>query len=231
MDKEDIKLGDWQRILFGDAPAIFMVEVFLRTLVVYFALLLALRFMGKRMTGQLSVAEMAVMITLGAIVSVPMQLADRGVLLGLLVLVCALLFHQGINLWQVHSRRAEKIIEGEESLLVKDGVIQIKSLEKNRISRQQLFAALRGNGIFNLGEVRRVYLEGSGLFSIYTFEKPGPGMSTLYEMDESSFDPANGDGGSFYVCDMCGFLVERDVKSECIKCTGCGNTRWIKATN
>jgi len=97
MKKENIKIGDWQRILFGDAPPEFLIEVFLRTLVVYLSLLVALRLMGKRMTGQLSSAEMAVMVTLGAIVAVPMQLADRGVLLGLLVLLCALLFHQALT--------------------------------------------------------------------------------------------------------------------------------------
>src|SRR5690606_22922220 len=149
MEKEDIKLSDWQRILFGDAPMIFLLEVFLRTVVVYCALLIALRCMGKRMTGQLSVTEMAVMITLGAIVSVPMQLADRGIFLGLQVLLCALLFHQGINRWQVFSERAERIAEGLESLLVKDGVLQLASLKANKISRQQLFAALRNAGVFN----------------------------------------------------------------------------------
>ncbi|WP_090973719.1 DUF421 domain-containing protein [Parapedobacter composti] len=231
MDKEDIKITDWQRILFGDTPMVFLVEVFLRTIVVYCALLVALRFMGKRMTGQLSMAEMAVMITLGAIVSVPMQLADRGVLLGLLVLVCALLFHQGINLWQVHSKQAEWLAEGRESLLVKDGVLQLASLRANKISRQQLFAALRNKGIFNLGEVRRVYLEASGMFSIFYFEHPRPGMSTTYELNESSFDSATTAEDDPHVCNTCGFLAEANIAGEQKACSNCGSLTWIKAVN
>ena len=31
MDKRDIKLSDWHRIIFGDAPAEFMLEVAVRT--------------------------------------------------------------------------------------------------------------------------------------------------------------------------------------------------------
>jgi len=229
MEKEDIKLSDWQRILFGDAPMIFLLEVFLRTIVVYCALLIALRFMGKRMTGQLSVAELAVMITLGAIVSVPMQIPDRGILLGLLVLLCALLFHQGINLLQVYSRKAEQMAEGGESLLVKDGVLQITSLRGNRISRQQLFAALRNREIFNLGEVRRVYLEAGGMFSIFTFEKPRPGMATMFEMQESAYDYADADGHQTCVCDTCGLPAAHDVTEQEATCSNCGSTKWVKA--
>ncbi|WP_176146197.1 DUF421 domain-containing protein [Parapedobacter luteus] len=228
MDKEDIKINDWERILLGDAPAIFLVEVLLRTIVVYCALLLALRLMGKRMTGQLSVTEMAVMITLGAIVSVPMQLADRGVLLGLLVLSCALLFHQGINYWQLYSKRAEQLAEGRESLLVKDGVLQMEAMKANKISRQQLFAALRNKQIFNLGEVKRVYLEAAGLFSIFTFDKPQPGMPTMYEMDEEVYTRPV-EEGQCYVCDTCGTLFGDHKPEEGTCCTNCGSIRWITA--
>lgn len=38
--------------------------------------------MGKRMAGQLTTSEMAVMITLGAIVAAPIQLPDRGLITG-----------------------------------------------------------------------------------------------------------------------------------------------------
>jgi len=231
MDKEDIKIDDWQRILFGDAPMVFMIEVFIRTIVIYFALVIALRLMGKRMTGQLAVAEMAVMITLGAIAAVPMQMADRGILLGLLVLVCALLFHQGINLWQVYSEKAERTIEGRESLLVKDGVLQMASLKANKISRQQLFAALRNEEIFNLGAVKRVYLEASGLFSVFIFEQSRPGMPTLFEMDKHTYDPSNADDEQRLVCSTCGLLAVTDVSGEPTSCTNCGSTDWIKATD
>jgi len=60
MKKEDIFLDDWQRILTGEAPTIFMAEVLLRTVVIYLMLLIILRLREKRMTGQLTISEMAV---------------------------------------------------------------------------------------------------------------------------------------------------------------------------
>lgn len=73
------KFGEWQRLWFGDAPPIFLVEVMLRTVLVFVALLFLVRFLGKRMNGQLTATEMAVMLTLGAIAANGMQVPQRGI--------------------------------------------------------------------------------------------------------------------------------------------------------
>ena len=123
MKKEEILWGDWHRILLGPAPVEFLLEVLLRTAVIYLVLLVILRMLGKRMGGQLTISELAVMLTLGAIISVPMQIADRGVLQGILVLICALVFQRGINYLAVKNEKIERILQGHESQLVRDGVI------------------------------------------------------------------------------------------------------------
>jgi hypothetical protein len=51
MKKEDIIPWDWQRILFGQAPPEFLLEVLMRTSIIYIALLIIVRLMGKRMGG------------------------------------------------------------------------------------------------------------------------------------------------------------------------------------
>src|SRR4051812_35148141 len=97
MKKEEIKFGDWQRILFGEAPPVFLLEVLLRTLLIFVALLVITRLLGKRMSGQLTVTEMAVMLMLGAIVGAGVQMPDRGLLSAFLVLVLALVFQRGVT--------------------------------------------------------------------------------------------------------------------------------------
>jgi len=74
-----------------------LLEAALRTLIIYLVLLLAMRLLGKRMNAQLTVAELSVMIMLGGIVSVPMQIPDRGILQGVLVLACIVALFRGIN--------------------------------------------------------------------------------------------------------------------------------------
>ncbi len=206
MEKEDIKLEDWQRILIGDAPAEFLLEVFIRTTLIYLALLVVMRLLGKRMNGQLTNLELAVMLTMGAIISPAMQLPDRGLLSGLLAMVCAITFLRGTNWWGIKSSKAEKLIQGTATVLVIDGVFQLKQMAENRLSHQQIYAALRSENVYNLGQVKRLYLEGYGIFSIYQDEKGKPGLSVLPPTDE----------------EIQSIYKQKDDKH--VACTNCGNT-------
>jgi hypothetical protein len=78
MRPDEIRLTDWSRILIGQAPWTFMIEIAGRALFIYFILLVAMRLMGKRIGAQLTQSELAVVVSLGAAIGVPMQAPDRG---------------------------------------------------------------------------------------------------------------------------------------------------------
>jgi uncharacterized membrane protein YcaP (DUF421 family) len=223
MVPKDIKLTDIQRILFGEAPPVFMLEVLIRTIITYIALLLALKLLGKRMTGQLSVTEMAVMITLGAIVSVPMQIPERGIIQGFLILLLAVGFQRGLNYLSLKNRKIENVMQGTTHVLIEDGIVKLDTLESCKITRQQLFSVLRNKEIFNLGKVRRVYLEACGLFSIYEYTNDRPGLP-LYPQQEAKAIPTN-ERKDLFVCINCGALAKTDENG----CSHCNNNTFIKA--
>lgn len=226
MKANEIKLEDWQRILFGNASPEFLLEVFIRTLIIYVALLLAVKWLGKRMSGQLTIIEMTVMITLGAIVSVPMQMPDRGLLQGLLILITALLLHRGITHLGYRSPRAEDIIQGKPSVIVKNGVLQLKKMHASRVSKQQLFSELRSKKIFHLGKVRRVYLEPSGAFSILLANEAHQGLPLYPPSDRDIFKTMKADYKQSLVCINCGMMSD---KEEIDTCEGCHEHEFIKA--
>ena len=156
MQQETIFLYDWKRIFFGETSPEFMLEIFLRTLIIYLLLLVAMRLFGKRLTGQLTIIEMSIMLTMGAILAPAMQLADRGLLSGVVALICALIFERGINYWGLKRSTAEELIQGKETVLVKDGILQIENLASSRISRPQLLSTLRSEGIYKVSQIERV---------------------------------------------------------------------------
>jgi uncharacterized membrane protein YcaP (DUF421 family) len=225
MKKEEIHLDDIHRILFGQTPPIFLVEVMIRTLVIYIFLLFVVRALGKRMSGQLTIMEMAVMLTLGAIVSIAMQIPDRGVVLSMFVLLCTLVFHRGLGKLGFKSTRIEDITQGQLSVLVKDGVLQLDEMEKCSISRQQLFAELRGSQIYNLGKVKRVYLEACGLFTIFQTEQDKPGLTVLPPDDQDIFKSQH--HVELIACINCG-LVHK-ITDEKSPCADCGHDKWVDA--
>jgi uncharacterized membrane protein YcaP (DUF421 family) len=217
MKKGEIHLSDWHRILFGEAPPSFLLEVMIRTVIVYFLLIVILRLMGKRMGGQLTIAEMSVMVTIGAIISIPMQIPDRGLLQGLLVMILALLFMRLLNLFGFKNQKAEELLFGKESVLMKDGVLVLNELEKTRISRQQLYSVLRNENIYNLGVVGRLYLEGSGTFSIFKVRNPTPGLSIFPPADVNLPETGLHYQENIYACINCGKTAENKME-HCANC-------------
>jgi uncharacterized membrane protein YcaP (DUF421 family) len=218
MKADEIKLEDWQRILFGNTSPEFLLEVFIRTLVIYLALILAVKWLGKRMSGQLTIIEMTVMITLGAIVSVPMQMPDRGLLQGILILFAALLLHKGITHLGLRNPKAEDVIQGKPTVLVKNGVMQLAEMDDVRISKQQLFSELRSKNIFHLGKLRRVYLEPAGSFSIIMAHEAHQGLPLYPPSDPEVFKGLKSDYKQLLVCVYCGTMSENENIETCEVC-------------
>jgi uncharacterized membrane protein YcaP (DUF421 family) len=227
MKKEEIQPFDWQRILFGQMPAEFIIEVLFRTVVIYLILLVVLRLLGKRTDGQLTIMEFGVMVTFGAIVAVPMQMAERGILLGVVALLCILAFERGLNWLAVKNNKVEETVQGKLSILVKDGVLQLNEMHRVGMSKQNLFASLRTKEIFNLGKVKRVYFEACGIINIYKDEGGRPGLAILpaneIEFMERTLDMED----SKVACANCGYVV--DASAHISDCDNCHENNWMKA--
>lgn len=226
MKPEDIHLWDLRRIFIGEAPGEFMLEVLLRSLIMFAALLIVFRLLGKRMNAQLTVTEMAIMITLGAIIAVPAQIPDRGLLIGLAALLTALALQRGLNYWAVRQRPVELTLHGDATLLVKDGVLQTEQLTQANISHEQLFAQIRAHKVLHLGQVRRVYQEGGGHFSVFKLPKPRPGLSVLPLKDQKLHgEEAHAEGR--HACLHCATVV--DTRAAQSPCPTCGQQQWTYA--
>jgi uncharacterized membrane protein YcaP (DUF421 family) len=237
MDKSQIRLNDLHRILFGNAPAEFMIEVLFRTIVTYIFLLVIVKWLGKRMAGQVTITELGISIMLGAIVAPPMETPERGVLQGLFILFLVLLYHQWLALAGVTSRRVERITQGKLSIFVKEGIIQVEEIKRTGISRAQLMAELRRKNIYNLGKVKRMYMEACGIFSVFETEQARPGLSLLPVEDGPVHDMQNKPEEKLKACTSCGNTIPApsdgglspDRLSAGEPCNICGNPHWDTA--
>src|SRR5206468_3512674 len=122
----------------------------------YILAIVVMRWFGKRMNGQLSILELSVMVMMGAIIAVPMQIPDRGVAQGFIVLFVTLGLLRGVNWLAFKNTPFEKLIQGEVTSLVNDGVIDIEELSRSKVTHQQLYEVLRSKKVFQLGRVKRL---------------------------------------------------------------------------
>lgn len=218
---------DLIRIFFGDKPPLFLVEVALRTLVIFSYTLLLLRWMGKRGMGQLTPFEFAIIVALGSAVGDPMFYEDVPLLHTMLVIAIIIGLQHFLSYITETNKTVESWIEGESVCLVQRGVISTDKLQSERLSQTELFDALRTQGIVHLGQVRAAYLERSGKVSVIRAKPTHAGLCILPNEDQDcEFSPWRFNA-SQKCCANCGKLL--DTSDSAYRCSHCGSTEQTSA--
>ena len=151
-----------------------MTVILLRTVIFYVFLTAMMRLMGKRQIGELQLPEFVAAMMISQIASLP--IADRDiplvhgalpiVILGSLEVCTAYVFKKLPFL--------RKYVYGEPIVLMEDGKICEKGLEKARISAEEVLAAIRGAGHGSASEVDCMILEQSGQISVIARKGDSP---------------------------------------------------------
>ncbi|TWI50932.1 uncharacterized protein DUF421 [Pseudomonas duriflava] len=223
----NVTAWDWHRILIGDAAWPFTIEILLRTAIIYLLLLVMMRLMGRRVAAQLSVSELAVMITLGAAIGVPLQTPEKGILPAAVLLLTALIFQRGLSFLSFKKRAVEVAVQGDATVLVKDGRLVLDNVAKARLSPERIHSELRSQNIQHLGEVRRVYLESSGRFSLIKYRTPYYGLWLLPTPDPEMSKRIQ--VNNHYACTRCGHVIQCESQTPQEKCDWCANEEWLPA--
>jgi uncharacterized membrane protein YcaP (DUF421 family) len=226
---------DLQRIFFGNVPLLFLLEIALRTSILYLYLLALLRVSGKRSADKLTPIDVAIIISLGSAAGDPMFYIDIPVIYGMVVItVVVALRRLSIYLGEKH-KKIEHIVQGVPFLLIKDGVMDRKMMDKGHILRDELFGRLREKGYRHLGQVKRLYAETDGEMSIFEFPEgeahPGLPVEPPWEIEPppilSSDDQVSSDGT--LACHNCGALQQTSAGKKISHCQACGHyTKWVR---
>lgn len=147
-----------------------MLLTFFRAIILYILVLIVMRLMGKREIGQLQPFELAISIMIADLASIPMT--DTGVPIsnGIIPILGLLVMHLIISMINMKSIRAREVICGKPTILIYRGKINEKALKKERFTINELEERLRGNNVFNLGDVEYAILETSGQITV--IQKP-----------------------------------------------------------
>jgi uncharacterized membrane protein YcaP (DUF421 family) len=223
------ELSFLHRLLVGDAPWSFLFEVGYRAVVIYLFLLVFLRLHGKLLTAQLGIAELAVLLLLGAAISAPIQVPTQGMLTAIVVMACIVALQRGLAWWAVRNQAVTHAIQGTTKVLIEDGALLLDKLDQVKISHETLLSQLRAQGIGHLGQLRRAYLEPSGQISLVRWRKARPGLPLYPGQDDpfTTYAPLD----DLHACMNCGHVqaVASQARGEDPPCGRCGRQRWRQA--
>lgn len=157
-------------------------DIVLRIVVIYCAILAGLRMLGKREFGQLSPHELVTLLIIPEIVSPALTTQDTS-LTGALIGTAALLVLVFVTSLASHRlRTVEQLISSQPLVLVRNGELLCESMNRSRISAEEVLAETRKAGIENLQQVRWAVLESDGTISII----PMPGVAAQQQGDNEA---------------------------------------------
>lgn len=143
-----------------------MITALIRTVILYFLIMVGLRLMGKRQIGELEPGELVLSMMISDLASVPMQDFGIPLLSGLIPILTLLALSLLLSQLSLHSLRLRSLICGTPALLIRDGKLQQETMRKNRFTLDELLEQLRGQGISSIEDVKYAILENSGSLSI-----------------------------------------------------------------
>jgi uncharacterized membrane protein YcaP (DUF421 family) len=162
-------------------PAIPILEKIVRPIIVYAFLIVGLRLAGKRELAQLNPFDLVVLLTLSNTVQNAIIGEDNSVSGGLIGAATLLLVNYLVVRFLFAHERIERIVEGEEDLLIDKGRLQEAHLKKELLTRHELETAAHRQGFGNLGDIEQAAIEpGGGIF--FTAKKPTTDELQQYEL-------------------------------------------------
>jgi len=151
-----------------------ILEIVLRTVVIYLVVLMGVRLSGKREVGQMTPFDLTLLLLISNSVQNAMTGSDTSLVGGIAAAITLLLLNYLIAELSGTNRRFRKVIEGQPTLLVHDGQLITAHMAKERVSMDELERSLREHGINNYHDVALAVLEVDGSISCLKYDELNP---------------------------------------------------------
>lgn len=155
-----------------------LLQIVLRTGVIYLVVLIGVRLSGKREVGQMTPFDLTLLLLLSNSVQNAMTGPDTSLLGGVAAATTLLVLNYGIGRFSGSSRGFRRVVEGEPSLLIHDGKILDAHMAKEHVSPDELQRAIREHGIASTGDVALAVLEVDGSISCLKYDEIKPDANT-----------------------------------------------------
>ncbi|HZP97544.1 MAG TPA: YetF domain-containing protein [Candidatus Limnocylindria bacterium] len=148
------------------APTVPIWEIVLRTCVVYVTVFALLRVAGKRELGQMSVADLVVILVIANAVQNSLNGGDVSLTGGLVAAATLVALNVLLDRFGRRIPFFSRFVVDEPTLLLQDGEPILEHCEREGVSVEEIAMSAREHGIGDLADVSAAILEPDGSISI-----------------------------------------------------------------
>ena len=151
-----------------------MILSYVRTIILYMALIFCIRMMGKRQIGQMEPSEFAVTMMVANLATIPME--NEGIPLhsGLVPMLTILGTELALSGATLRSLFLRKLLCGKPVILIENGRILQENLRSTRVTLDELTGHLREKDVLDIQSVQYAILETNGNLSVFPFPSEIP---------------------------------------------------------
>lgn len=150
------------------------ISMVLKTLILYAFIVIVYRIMGKKEVGKLSIIDLIVSILIAELAAISIEETERSIFTSIIPIVVLVVIQLVISYISLKNVKVRKIIDGNPTVIIKNGKLNFKEMSKLRYTLDDLFAQLREQGIKSIEEVNYAVLENNGKLSIFETSKDYP---------------------------------------------------------
>ena len=145
-----------------------------RCVILYIAVVFAVRIMGKRQIGELQPSELVITFLLSELAALPLQDIDIPLLWGVVPMFLVVALELLMSTLTLKSMKLRKLFYGNPILLIYNGKVNQHELLRTRVSMEDIMEAIRGHGLVRIEDVQFSVLETNGTVSVIPKPQAAP---------------------------------------------------------
>ena len=144
--------------------------IIFRTFLYYFLFLILFRIMGKREIGELGVNDLLVSVLFAQFATLAIEKYTEPLIVTLVPTAIIVGLQVFISFLSLKSTKFRELVDSKPSLIIKDGKINFKEMERQRYGLEDLLTQIRDKGIKSLDEIEYAILENNGKLSTFLYD-------------------------------------------------------------
>ena len=132
----------------------------------YASVVAVLRLTGKRTLSKMNAFDFIITIALGSTLATTLLSKQVTLAEGVLALALLCVLQYVITFASVRSSAFKALVKAEPTLLLRDGAFLREAMRRERVTEDEIFGAVRAQGVGDIAEVAGVVLETDGSLSV-----------------------------------------------------------------
>lgn len=163
----DVAGVDWGVVLKPDIP---ILETFIRGTLLYFFVFVIMRITLRRTAGELSMLDFIFVLLVANGAADSMTGGSIAVTNGVVIILTVIGWNYALNSLSWYFPVLQRLTAPPPLPVIRNGQMILRNMRKEFLTKDELMAQLREEGIEDISKVKAAHIEGDGNVSVITFD-------------------------------------------------------------